>query len=97
LLADRTPLEQKPASDRSVFLVADKGGEIELPSVTLRARRDRGPLPDDFTMRNGLSCMSMARALLENMHPSRARRGAARTLKPSEVEARIEVMSQGVV
>jgi fido (protein-threonine AMPylation protein) len=69
-----------------VFLVADKSGRIELPGVTLRARRDRGPMPDDFKMRERLFCMSTARALLENMRPTRARAGAAGTLKPREIE-----------
>src|SRR3990167_5708778 len=64
LVADRTALEQKPAPDGSVFLVADKSGRIELPGVTLCARRDRGPMPDDFKMRERLFCMSTARALL---------------------------------
>src|SRR5229473_7433729 len=50
LVADRTALELRPASDGSVFLVASKGGKVALPGVILRARRDRGPLPDDFKL-----------------------------------------------
>jgi hypothetical protein len=87
LVADRTALEQRPAPDGSVFLVASKGGRVALPGVILRARRDRGPLPDDFKLRDNLYCMSTARALLENMRPTRARSGAARTLKQSEIDA----------
>jgi Fic/DOC family protein len=90
LVADRTALELQPAPDGSVFLVAAKGGKITLPGVTLRARRDLGPQPDDFSLRDGLYCMSTARALLENMRPSRARSGVARTLKRSEIEAWLE-------
>jgi Fic/DOC family len=86
LVADRTALEQQPAPDGSVFLVATRAGKIALPGVTLRARRGRGPLPDDFPLREGLHCMSTARALLENMRPTRARSGAASTLKRSEIE-----------
>jgi hypothetical protein len=90
LVADRTALELAPAPDGSVFLVAAKGGNVILPGVTLRARRGRGPEPDDFPLRDNLYCMSTARALLENMRPTRARRGAARTLKRSEIEAWLE-------
>ena len=86
LVADRTALEQRPAPDGSVFLIAARGGNITLPGVTLRARSGAGPAPDDFKLRDNLYCMSTARALLENMRPSRARSGAARTLKRSEIE-----------
>jgi hypothetical protein len=90
LVADRTALELRPASDGSVFLVGSKGGKIALPGVTLHARRDKGPQPDDFKLRDDLYCMSTARALLENMRPSRARSGAARTLKRGEIEEWLE-------
>jgi hypothetical protein len=90
LVADRTALEHQPAPDGSVFLVAAKGGKVVLPGVTLRARRDLGPQPDDFSLRDDLYCMSTARALLENMRPSRARSGVARTLKRSEIETWLE-------
>lgn len=90
LVADRTALELQPAPDGSVFLIAKRGGNIKLPGVTLRARRGLGPLPDDFVLRDGLSCMSTARALLENMRPTRARSGAASTLKRGEIEAWLE-------
>ena len=90
LVADRTALEHQPAPDGSVFLVAKRGGNIKLPGVTLRARRGLGSLPDDFSLRDGLYCMSTARALLENMRPTRARSGAAPTLKRSEIETWLE-------
>jgi hypothetical protein len=63
---------------------------VTLPGMTLRARRDIGPQPDDFKLRDNLYCMSTARALLENMRPSRARSGAAPTLKRSEIETWLE-------
>src|ERR1051325_7784687 len=90
LVADRTALEHAPAPDGSVFLVAARGGNVVLPGVTLRARRGPGPQPDDFILRDNLYCMSTARALLENMRPTRARRGAARTLKRVEIETWLE-------
>jgi fido (protein-threonine AMPylation protein) len=90
LVADRTALEHQPAPDGSVFIVAARGGRVALPGVTLRARRGLGPQPDDFPLRDDLYCMSTARALLENMRPTRARSGAASTLKRSEIEAWLE-------
>jgi hypothetical protein len=86
LVADRTALELQPAPDGSVFLLAAKGGKVSLPGVTFRARRGAGLLPDDFKLRDNLYCMSTARALLENMRPSRARSGTASTLKRAEIE-----------
>ena len=61
-----------------------------MPGVTLRARRGPGPLPDDFSLRDDLYCMSTARALIEKMRPTRARAGAAPTLKRSEIETWLE-------
>jgi hypothetical protein len=86
LVADRTALEHKPATDGSVFLVAGKAANIALPGMTLRARKGAGPQPDDFKLRDNLYCMSTGRALLENMRPTRARSGASRTLKHAEIE-----------
>ena len=87
LIADRTALEQRPAPDGSVFLVAAKAANVALPGLTLRARRGLGRQPGDFPLRAHLFCMSTARALLENMRPTRARSGVARTFKRSEIEA----------
>jgi Fic/DOC family len=86
LVADRTALEQQPAPDGSVFLVAARGGKVVVPGVILRARRGPGRQPGDFRLRDNLYCMSTARALLENMRPTRARSGAAPTLKRGEIE-----------
>jgi hypothetical protein len=90
LVADRTALEQRPAPDGSVFLVAERRGKVTLPGVTLHARRGLGKQPGDFNLRDDLYCMSTARALLENVRPTRARSRAASTLKRSEIEEWLE-------
>src|SRR4051794_17561725 len=45
LIADRTALENRPAPDGSVFLIADHKRDIDLPGVTLRPRKGPPPLP----------------------------------------------------
>ncbi len=91
LIADRTALENAPARDGSVCLVAARGGDIALPGHILRPRRGVGPLASDRPFLGRLFLSSTARAYLENMRPSRARGGrVARTLSRSEIEERLE-------
>lgn len=90
LIADRTALENRPAVDGSVFLIADHKRNIALPGVTLRPRRGPGPLETDRPFIGSLRLASPARAFLENMRPSRARSGVARTLTRQEIEERLD-------
>src|SRR3981189_3590907 len=90
LIADRTALENRPALDGSVFLIADHKRDIVLPGITLRPRKGRPPLESDRPFIGSLRIASPARAFLENMRPSRARRGVARTLSQREREERLE-------
>ena len=93
LIADRTALENAPANDGSVCLTTARGQDIALPGLTLRPRRGPGPLPTDRPFLGGLFLSSTARAYLENMRPSRARRGlVARTLGRAEIEKRLETL-----
>ena len=87
LVADRTALEQQPAPGRLGVSRRAEAREVALPAVTLRGTTRARQQPDDFKLRDDLYCMSTARALLENMRPTRARSGAASTLKRSEIEA----------
>lgn len=93
LIADRTALENAPASDGSVCLVTETGRDIKLPGHTLRPRRGSGPLPTDRPFIAGLFLSSTARAYLENLRSSRARGGLlARTLGRAEIEDRLDTM-----
>lgn len=92
LIADRTALENRPAPDGSVFLIADHKRDVALPGVILRPRKGPPPLDSDRPFISGLRIASPARAFLENMRPSRARAGMARTLAPSEIEERLDEM-----
>ena len=93
LIADRTALENVPASDGSVCLVTVSGRDISLPGHTLRPRRGVGPLPTDQPFLGELFLSSTARAYLENMRPSRARSGlVGRTLGRAGIEERLDTL-----
>lgn len=92
LIADRTALEYRPAPDGSVFLVAGHKRDIVLPGVILRPRKGAPALASDRPFIGSLRLASPARAFLENMRWSRARRGIARTLPKREVEDRLDEM-----
>ena len=93
LIADRTALENTPARDGSVCLVAERGNDVKLPGLVLRPRRGVGPLPSDRPFIAGLFLSSTARAYLENMRASRARGDTlARTLTRREIEERLDTL-----
>jgi hypothetical protein len=56
----------------------------------LRPRKGPAPLDSDRTFIGTLRIASSARAFLENMRPSRARNGVARTLSKREIEERLD-------
>ena len=93
VLVDRSAVEARPSADGSVFL--DSGptpanpSPIRLPGLALRPRSGPGPLEGD--MRFGpLYRGGEARAALDNVRPSRARTGVARTLTKAELEEWLE-------
>lgn len=90
LVADRTALENRPAFDGSVFLVSTHKRDIELPGITLRPRPGPPPLESDRLFLGSLRIASQARAYLENLRPSRARSGIARTLSKREIEEKLD-------
>ena len=93
LIADRTALENAPASDGSVCLITRRGQDIALPGLVLRPRRGLGPLPAERPFLGELFLSSTARAYLENMRRSRARGGlVARTLGRAEIEERLDTL-----
>ena len=93
VIADRTALENKPATDGSVFIVSNKKRNIELPGVTFRPRKGAPALDTDLPFAGGARLSSTARAFLENMRPSRSRGGAVtRTLPRKEIEERLDTL-----
>ncbi len=94
LISDRTALDYRWAADGSVFLVSGHKRDIELPGVILRPRKGSPPIESDPAFIGTLRIASPARAYLENMRPSRARRGVARTLTKREIEERLDELTR---
>ncbi len=93
LIADRTAIENAPAADGSIFLIADRFRPISLPGITIKPRKGPRPLESDQPFIDGLRLSSTARAYLENMAVSRPRDGqAGRTLNRTELEERLETI-----
>ncbi len=91
LVADRTALELEPAADGSVCLITPRGTDIKLPGIVLRPRRGAPPTPIDQPFLGELFLSASPRAYLDNLRPSRSRRGRLpRTLHRTEIEARLE-------
>tara|TARA_B100000609_G_C16971184_1_gene309030 strand:+ start:118 stop:540 length:423 start_codon:yes stop_codon:yes gene_type:complete len=74
LIADRTAMENQPAADGSVFIISSKKRDTELPGITFKPRPGPAALDDDQQFLGGVRLSSTARAYLENMRISRARR-----------------------
>jgi fido (protein-threonine AMPylation protein) len=95
VIADRTALEHRPANDGSVFIVSKKKRSVVLPGLRVYPRKGHRPLPDDKPFMGKLYLSCPARAYLENMRKSRARKGrVARTLSREEVEVKLEMLLQ---
>src|SRR5882762_8027444 len=67
LISDRTALENRPAADGSVFLIADHKRNVVMPGVILRPRKGPPPLESDRTFIGSLRIAPPARAFLEHM------------------------------
>ena len=91
LIADRTAMENAPAADGSVFLVADRFRPIDLPGITIKPRKGLPPLESDQPFIAGLRLSSIPRAYLDNMAVSRPREDqVGRTLTRAELEERLD-------
>jgi len=90
IITDRTGIENRPSSDGSVFVIHDRRTDVVLPGLRIRPRKGHAATAEDRTFIGGLRMASPSRVLLENLVPSRARSGVARTLSRSELEAYLE-------
>jgi hypothetical protein len=90
VIVDRSAFEARPSADGSLFLDAGpdwrSNRTFKLPGLWIRPRQGPGPQDGDMPHMNGLFYSSRPRASLDNMRPSRARGGVARTLTAAELE-----------
>src|SRR5215212_8497649 len=92
VIMDRTALDLRPSgAEGSVFLCSRSQRVVRLPGLVLNCRRGPGAAADDRPfMDTRLYLSSSARALLDNLRPSRARGGVRRTLSRTEIEEQLE-------
>jgi hypothetical protein len=89
IISHRSALENKPTPGGNFYLTSDYRREISLPGTTLRITQGSGPLDSDIkipTFAGEAFVSSQARALLENLEPSRGDAGERRTLGAAQVE-----------
>lgn len=93
VIVDRSAVEGRPAADGSLFLDAGRGvrqpSPVRLPGLLLRPRSGPGPIEGDMEF-GALYRSGEARTALDNVRPSRARSGVARTLRSAELEEWLE-------
>jgi hypothetical protein len=95
VITDRTALEHRPAVDGSVFIISKKKRSIILPGLRIIPRKGHGPLPENKPFMGKLFLSCPARAYLENLIPSRTRKGEiARRLSRQEIEEKLELFLQ---
>jgi hypothetical protein len=87
LISDRTALENRPATDGSVYIISSSTRNVVLPGITFKPRRGHPPLDTDLPFM-GVRLSSTPRAWLENMRLSRG--PASRTLDKVEIEVRLD-------
>jgi hypothetical protein len=94
LISDRTAIENRPAEDGSIFLITQKrGSDLELPGIAFRPRRGPGPIEGyDTPFLGGLWMSSQARALMDNLRPTRQRSHVRSTLAREELEQYLDKM-----
>jgi hypothetical protein len=89
IISHRSALENKPTAGGNFYLTADYRREISLPGTTLRMNQGLGPLDSDIkipTFAGAAFVSSQARALLENLEPSRGEATERRTLGAAQIE-----------
>lgn len=87
VIVDRSARDGGRGVGGRLYVVAKRRRPLDLPGVRVVPRTGPGPLPGDMPLPDGLHLASHARALLENLAPTRfAADGTSRTLTSAEVE-----------
>jgi Fic/DOC family len=89
IISHRSALESKPTASGNFYLTGSYRRDIQLPGVKLRIAAGPGPLDSDIripTFAGDAFISSQARALLENLTPSRGDPAEKRTLGTQQIE-----------
>jgi Fic family protein len=87
VIVDRSVREGGTGSAGTLYVVAKRRRALSLPGVKIVPRAGAGPQPGDMKLPDGLYMSGFARALLENLAPTRkTAAGTSRTLTREEVE-----------
>ena len=89
VISYRTAFESAPAEDGSVFVSGPYERTMRLPGLVVRQVAGPGPLMGDVGFIGELRLASRPRAFLENLRPSRARKGVSRSVGRRVVEGRL--------
>lgn len=87
VIVDRSARDGGLGAGGALYVIADRRRPLALSGITVFPRRGVGPLAGDTILPSGVRMAGIARALLENLVPTRrADTGRSRTLTRTEVE-----------
>lgn len=87
VIVDRSARDGGTGSDGTLYLVSKRRRDLVLPGIRVVSRLGAGPLPGDMKLPGELHMSGHARALLDNLAPTRlTTSGTSRTLTREEVE-----------
>lgn len=96
VIVDRSARAGGLPTDGRLYVQAARVRPLQLPGVLVIPRPGVGPLAGDMRLPDGLYIAGVARALLENLAPSRrTSTGTSRTLARAEVEVWLDELARG--
>lgn len=94
VVSHRSALEGGLTRDDTLFLTYKYTKRMQLPGVTLRLLKGKGPVEGDNPFMDGLHLASRPRALLENLQPARARSGTPKSWTRAEIEEYLDEIAR---
>lgn len=87
VIVDRSVRDGGRGANGTLYVVSKRRRDLVLPGIRVISRAGAGPQPGDMSLPDGLYMSGFARALLENLAPTRKTAdGTSRTLTRGEVE-----------
>lgn len=90
LLSHRSAFEFKPGPEGDLFLTYKYTRKVTLPGLTVRLMEGPTPLEGDHSIAPGLFASQQARAILENLQPTRKTDSSTKILDTQKIEEKIE-------